>query len=142
MEHNTGRSISDKYVAKLMLKVRRQAVVQSDRKKMNERLAEVRERYRLLMEDLGRTIYWQPDFLQKYRLHCPSFKERLAAMKLLAQLEIALFKAELDAGMFENRQLALEEMLRQGVLPVELREQVVGVFKSWNSSLKPSTEIK
>jgi len=131
VEHNTGRSISDKYTTKLMWKIRRQAVVYSDRKKMNERLAEVRERYRVLMQDLCRTIYWKPEYLNDYGLQYPNFKERLAAMRLLAQLELALFKAELAAGVFENQQVAIEEMLRQGVLPTELREQVVGVFRTW-----------
>lgn len=131
VEQNTGRAISDKYVARLMHKIRRQAVIQSDRKKMNERLAEVRERYRLLMDDLMRTVYWKPEFLEMYALQPPSFKERLAAMKLLAQMELALFRAELDAGLFENRQTAIYEMLQQGVLPTELREQVIGAFRTW-----------
>lgn len=131
VEYNTGRPISDKYVVRLMHKIRRRAVIQSDRKKMNERLAEVRERYRLLMDDLMRTIYWKPEFLEMYALQPPSFKERLAAMKLLAQMELALFRAELDAGMFEDRQAAIDEMLRQGVLPTELREQVIGAFRTW-----------
>jgi hypothetical protein len=131
VEHNTGRSISDKYTSKLMQKIRRQAIIQSDRKQMNERLAEIRERFRVLTDDLFRTIYWNPDFLKQYGLSYPSYKERLAAMKLLAQLDLALFHAELDAGMFENRQTAIADMLRQGVLPTELREQVVGVFRTW-----------
>jgi len=138
VEHNTGRSISDKYTSKLMRKIRRQAIIQSDQKQMNERLAEIRERFRVLTDDLFRTIYWKPDFLEQYGLSYPSFKQRLAAMKLLAQLELALFHAELDAGMFENKQIAIEEMLRQGVLPTELREQVIGVFRTWK--LQPTHE--
>lgn len=122
VEQNTDRLISDKYTAKLMYKIRRRAVIQSDRKQMNERLTEVRERFRILMDDLCRTIYWTPEFIKKYAKNEPSFKERLAAMKLLGQLESALFRAELDAGMFENKQLAINEMLQQGVLPTELRE--------------------
>jgi len=131
VEKNTGRSISDKYLNRLMHKIRRQAVVQSDRKQINERLAEVRERYRVLMDDLCRTIYWRPEFLHDYGLQYPSFNERLAAMKLLAQLELALFRAERETGMFENKQTAINEMLQQGVLPTELREQVIGVFRTW-----------
>ncbi|MCX6737876.1 MAG: hypothetical protein NTY11_00395 [Candidatus Parcubacteria bacterium] len=131
VEYNTGRSISDKYTSKLMHKIRRRAVIQSDRKQMNERLAEIRERFRVITDDLFRTIYWNPDFLKQYGLVHPSYKERLAAMKLLAQLDLALFHAELDAGMFENRQTAIADMLQQGVLPNELREQVVGVFRTW-----------
>jgi len=131
VECNTGRSISDKYASKLMHKIRRQAVIQSDRKQMNERLAEIRERFRVLTDDLFRTIYWKPEFIKQYGISCPSYKERLAAMKLLAQLDLALFHAELDAGMFENRQIAIGDMLRQGVLPNELREQVIGIFRTW-----------
>ena len=134
VESNTGRPIGDKYVSKLMLKIRRQAVVESDRKKMNERLAEVRERYRLLIEDLQRIICWKPEYLKAYGTQYPNFKERLAAMRLLAQLEIALFQAELQAGMFQDRQLAIEGMLRQGMLPTELHEQIVGVFRTWKVS--------
>lgn len=131
VESNTGRSISDKYVSKLMRKIRRQAVIQSDRKQMNERLAEIRERFRVLTDDLFRTIYWKPDFIKQYGLSYPSQKERFVAMKLLAQLDLALFHAELDAGMFEDRQKAIGDMLQQGMLPNELREQVIGVFRTW-----------
>ena len=131
VEANTGQSISDKYVARLMQKIRRQAVVQSDRKKMNERLSEVRERYRVLMQDLSRTVYWKYEYLKVYGMQQPNFKERLAAMKLLAQLDAALFRVELDAGVFEDRQLAIQEMLQQGILPTVLQERVVGVFRTW-----------
>ena len=114
-----------------MLKVRRQAIIESDRKKINERLAEVRERYRMLMDHLSRIIYWKYEFLKDYGIDYPTFKERLAAIKLLAQMESALFRTELAAGMYEDKQVAIEEMLQQGMLPTELREQVIGVFRTW-----------
>lgn len=110
VKQNTGHSISDKYTAKLMKKIRRRAVIQSDRKLMNERLSEVRERFRVITDDLFRTIYWRPDFLIDYGLVNPSPKERLAAMKLLGQLELALFKAEVDTGVFENRQIIVNRI--------------------------------
>jgi hypothetical protein len=131
IEEKTGQSLSDKYVSKLMHKIRRQAVVQSDRKQINERLAEVKERYRVLMEDLLRTIYWKGDYFTMYRADRPTFNQRLAAIRLLAQMELALFKAEIEVGMFENRKMAMEEMLREGLLPTELHEQIVGVFRTW-----------
>jgi hypothetical protein len=133
VEHNTGHLMSDKYLARLMQRIRRQAVVESDKKKINERFSEVRERYRVLMEDLSRTIYWKPDFLNQYGIQAPSYKEKIIAIKLLAQLDLALFKTEIDIGVFENKQLIMNEMLQQGVLPYELHEQVVGVFKTWKS---------
>ncbi len=131
VKENTGHSISDKYTVKLMRKIRRRAVIQSDRKKMNERLAEVREKFRILTDDLFRIVYWRADFIKKYGLAKPRFHERISAMRLLGQMELMLFRAELDAGTFENRQVAIGEMLERGILPTELREQVIGVFRTW-----------
>jgi len=120
VEHNTGRSISDKYVSRLMQKIRKQAVIQSDRKQMNERLAEVRERFRILTEYLYRIVYWKYEYLKDYGVEMPKYKDKLAAMKLLAQLELALFRAELQAGAFEDQKGAM----------IEMREQVVGISRT------------
>lgn len=111
VEQNIGRSIGDKYVSKLMYKIRREAVIQSDRKKINERLAEIRELYRVLMDDLKRRIYWKPDFLSDYGIAYPSVKERMGAMKLLAQMELALFRAEIMAGAFDQGTLEVKEQV-------------------------------
>ncbi len=132
VEQRTQRPISDKYVSKLMRKIRRGAIVQSDRTKLNERLAEVRERYRVLILDLNKMIYWR----NEHGIKRPTTRERLSAIRLVAQLDLALFKAELDAGMYEDRRGAIEEMLKQGLLPTELREQVVAVFRTWKFEQK------
>ncbi len=104
VEKNTKHAISGKYVMKLMEKIRREAVVQSDRKRLNVRLAEVRERYRVLSENLIRTIYWDWESLELYGIQKPKEKDRQSAIKLLAQMELGLLKAELAIGMFENQQ--------------------------------------
>ena len=80
-----------------------------------------------------------PDFLKQYGTMPPSFKERIAAMKLLAQMDLALFHAELAAGAFEDKPVAIEGMLQQGVLPTELREQVIAVFRTWK--LQPVQQL-
>lgn len=110
VEKNTGRSISDKYVSKLMYKIRRQAVVQSDRTLMNERLAQLRERNRVLLEDLYRIIYWRHDYLNLYGVEMPKCKDKIAAMRLVAQLDAALFRTELLAGAFESQNGATVEL--------------------------------
>jgi len=131
VQERAGHSIGDKYVSRLMQKMRKRAVVESDRKKLNERFAEVRENYRVLSENLVRTIYWNWESLNVCGIQKPSEKERQSAIRLLAQMQLALFKTELDIGMFEDRQLAISEMLKQGMLPTELHEQIVGVFRTW-----------
>jgi len=102
VEKNTGRSICDKYAAKLMHKVRRQAVVESDRSQINIRLPEMKERFCMSSEQLLRTIYWKREFLHDYGIKMPDWRERNAAIKLLAQLDIALLKTEMMAGVFER----------------------------------------
>lgn len=131
VEEKIGRSISDKYVSKLMHKIRRKAVVESDRTKLNERVAEVRELYNVLSENLIRTIYWNWESLELCGIDKPNEKERQSAIKSLAQMKLALLRIELDTGMFENKQLAISEMLQQGTLPSELHEQIIGVFRTW-----------
>jgi hypothetical protein len=131
IKNNTGHTISKNYASQLINKVRRQAVIESDRKKMNERLAEMRERHRVRMQYLERLIYWKPKYYREYGMNEPSPKEKMMAIKLQAHLDTSLFKAELTAGMFEDKRNAIAEMLKQGILPTELNEQIVGVFRSW-----------
>ena len=95
------QSISDKYTSKLMKKVRGQVIIESDHKKINERLAEVRERYRTNIEYLTRCIYWKWEYLEMYGIQEPTLKEKLNAIKLQTKLEDDLFKSEIYAGMFE-----------------------------------------
>lgn len=100
IENNTGQSLSKNYTAKLMGKVRKQALVESDRKKTNERLAEVRERNRAHIEYLERMLYWKPECYHAYGIDEPKLKEKMAAIKLISQLDLALLKAEFMVGMF------------------------------------------
>ncbi len=116
IKENTGRSISDKYLSKLMKKIRTKTIVESDRKQLNERLAEVRERYRVLSENLMRTIYWDWTSMQKCGIQKPKEKERQSAIKLLAQMELALLKAELDVGAFEDQQLSIRNIRARNIL--------------------------
>lgn len=105
-EYTHRKPISDKYASKLMRKVRNQVIAESDRKRMNERLAEVREKYRINMEYLARVIYWDNDnSLMKYGIDYPNLKERMAAVKLQCKLDADLFRLEMFAGMFENKRI-------------------------------------
>jgi len=124
VEEKTGRSISDKYLTKLVHKIRIRAVIESDRKKLNESLAQVRERYRVLSENLLRTIYWNYESLELCGISKPKEKERQSAIRLLAQMDLALLKTELEVGAFQKQEL--------GGSQTEIREQIIGVSRSWN----------
>lgn len=114
IKERTGHSISDKYVSKLIYQIRKKAIIESDRKELNERLSEVRERYRILSKNLLATIYWNWESLELHGIQRPKEKDRQSAIKLLAQMELALFKMELDVGTFENSQSSIKELLQQG----------------------------
>ena len=111
VEKKVGHSISDKYACKLMRKIRTQAIVESDRTLMNERLAQIRERYHKFINDLT--------FIG-YRAKGITYKDQLAALKLAARLDIALYKTELLTGAFTDQ--------RRGT--IELREEIIGVSRT------------
>ena len=134
--NNTHRTISDKYLMRLMHKVRRDVVIHSDRKKLTDRLAEIRERHETLRKQLLRIAYWSPVGSADHGITRPKASEQINAIKTVVQMDLALLKAELEVGIYEDRRVALEEMLREGLLPQELHEQVVGVFRTWK--LRPS----
>ena len=108
IEKRTERSISDKYLSKLMQKIRRQVIVESDRKQVNERLSEVRERNRAHIEYLERILLWKPEYYWKYGMDEPKLKDKMSAIKLVSQLDLALLKAEFLVGMFESKGVQLE----------------------------------
>jgi hypothetical protein len=142
VEQRTGRSISDKYLAKLVKKSRRQVAIEADRKQLKVRFAQVSERYRVLLKELHKIIWWSPVYISKYGIQRPSTKEKVGATKLAAQMELALFRTELDLGVFEDRRAVLEEMLREGLLPTELHEQLVGVFRQWKFGKPDSNGVR
>lgn len=131
LQGNTKHTIGDKYVMRLMHKVRREAVVRSDRTKVTERIAEIRLRFEAMQKQLTRIAYWNPLFITRYGIHKPKQSDQIRAMESIAKMDIALFRAEMDTGVFEDKRLALEEMLREGMLPYEIREQIVGIFRTY-----------
>jgi len=116
---------------RLLHKVRREIVIQSDRKSVSARLSEIRERYAALKKQLLLIAYWVPMNFPNYGIPRPKASERINAIRTIAQMDLALLKAEMDVGMHEDRRTALEEMLQEGLLPMELHEQIVGVFRTW-----------
>jgi hypothetical protein len=103
IEQNTGHSISDKYVMKLLGKVRHEMIVQTDRGHLVDRCAEIRERNAALRKHLYRIIYWKPAHLRDYGIERPTSNERVHAIKTVAQMDLALMKTELYVGLFEDK---------------------------------------
>jgi hypothetical protein len=60
LERTFGREFRRTYLTKLSDKVGRQALVEIDSTKIEERLAFTRENYRMMREELLKIVYWKP----------------------------------------------------------------------------------
>jgi hypothetical protein len=123
VRQRTDRSISKNFASRLMDEVRDQAINESNQKEVNERVSELRERHRILIEYLTRVQNWQPDYVWEYGMRNePTLRERMAAIKLISQLELTLFKAESITGLFERKGATLQITRSQSTtLKVDLK---------------------
>lgn len=118
------------YVAKMRDKVHRQSVENVDHQRVNERVAEMKERYRLVFERLIRIAFYS-DELKKEGVQPPSFRDQISALREISRLDVAIFGAELDAGIFERHIGTLEIEKRNKPLPPELKAQMLKAFTNW-----------
>lgn len=117
------------YVAKIRQKVHRQAIETADRQKVSERILEIKERYRLIFERLARIAFYDEE--PKEGVTPPSYKEQISALREIGKLDIAIFNAELDAGIFERHIGTLEIEKRNKPLPPEMKAQMLKAFANW-----------
>src|SRR5580704_11723870 len=61
LEQEFNRGFSYQYVAKVVEKVEREAMVEIDRTKIEQRLKFTRENYRMMREELLKIVYWTPE---------------------------------------------------------------------------------
>ena len=118
------------YIAKLRGKLHRQAIENVDRQKVSERIAELKERYRLVFERLVRIAFHSED-MKKEGIAPPSFRDQISALKEITRLDVSLFGAELDAGIFERHIGTLEIEKRNKPLPPEVKDQMIKAFANW-----------
>ncbi len=118
------------YLAKLRRKIHRHAVESVNRQEVSSRIAEMKERYRLIYEQLIRIAYYSDD-LRKEGIPPPSIRDRMQALKEIVRLDVALFGAEMDAGIFSRHLGTLEIDKRNKPLPVEARELIKQAMINW-----------
>jgi hypothetical protein len=99
VEIQTGRSVSDKYLSKLLVDIRQDAVANSDPNKVRARMEAMRARYEPLTKNLL-TIAWSTKGV--------AFKERLATIKTAAHLDLMLLRAEIYTGAFDKQGAVVE----------------------------------
>lgn len=119
-----------RYLQKLKHKVHRTTVEQTDRAQVSGRVAEMKERYRLMLERLMRIVYYN-DEMKKEGFNPPSIREQINAINSIIRLDVMIFNSELDAGLFERHLGTLEVEQRSKPLSLEQRISILKAFMNY-----------
>jgi hypothetical protein len=98
LERQFNRQFSRPYLTKLSVKVAREAPVEVDRIKIEERMSHTRENYRLMHEELLKIVYWRKEDGPPY----PRAADKVEAAKSVAMLDLAILKAEIERGLYKS----------------------------------------
>ena len=127
---HSNQSLDWDYVAKLRNKVHRQSIEDVNHQEVVARIAQLKERYRIVFERLVRIAFYSDD-MKKDGLPPPSYRDQINALREISRLDVAIFGAELDAGIFERHIGKLEIEKRGRPLPPELKAQMLKAFANW-----------
>jgi len=118
------------YIAKLRDKIHRQTIEEVDRKKLIERITEFKEKNRLVFDRLVRIAFYTDD-LKKEGISPPSFKDQISALNSIVKLDLAIFGAELDAGIFKRHIGKIEIEKRFIPLPDDQRMAIMEALQNY-----------
>jgi hypothetical protein len=131
-----GNPLDWVYVSKLVRKLNREKAMAVDLQKVNERLAETKERYRVIIDKLWQIIDYKFEYLELYGMPPPSTDEVLKAANMIIKLDLAILKAEMDAGIFDRKLGTLDVNVYRAVpLEPEKAMQIAEAFKRWGIDL-------
>lgn len=138
LEKVFGRTFHHSYLRKLVFKVQREALIEIDRTKIEERISFTRENYRMARERLVQIIYWEPNPEQPLERK-PNNRDVVEACKNLVMLDLAVLSAEVSAGMYRSEQEAAQK-LHYAPMPEERRTIVIQQFITWGMLPKAQVE--
>jgi hypothetical protein len=131
-----GNTLDWQYVAKVVRKLNREKALAVDQQKINERLAETKERYRVIIERLWRIIDYKPEYLHEFLMTPPGTDEVIRAANTIIKLDLAILKAEMDAGIFDRKLGSVDlNVYRAQIIDPEQADLIVTAFKNWGIDL-------
>ena len=139
LEKEYGRDFHFSYLRKLVGKVRNEIVHDVDRATIEPRLAELRENYRVMREELLKIIYWNPETAPQ-GVPKPLVRDRVEAAKSVVMLDLAVLNAEAAAGIFKKPVDQLAKEYRYDPLPDEVRAVIIASWK--RGGLLPAAAIE
>ncbi len=118
------------YVAKLVRKIQNENIATLKFQDKAARLVILREKYRVISEKLFKVLFY--DTMQSDPLiPVPTYQEQIAAANMIMRWELAVFYAEMDAGVFNKDVQDSEAQLRNRPLPPEIRESIHRAMTNW-----------
>lgn len=134
-----GRDFHFSYLRKLVGKVRNEIMHDVDRATIEPRLAELKENYRVMREELLKIVYWTPENALP---GAPKalVRDRVEAAKSVVMLDLAVLNAEAAAGMFKKPIEMLAREIHYEPLPDEIRAVIIA---SWRrGGLLPAAAVE
>lgn len=128
-----GNPLHKDYVNKMMKKATKQVLEQMDRQSIQKRVIEIREKTRMVCEQLSRIAFWSPQM----GIAKPEYKDQIKALEQLVKLDLSVLSAEMDAGIFER---ALGKLKVEHGLAEEEKMQIRKAMQSWGLLKKPKTK--
>jgi hypothetical protein len=124
-----SHSFDPRYIKKLTDKVAHQLIIESDRLRIEDRMKVTRENHRIVREEPQAILH----------SGAPS-KDRVEAGKALVMLDLAVFKAEIETGMFKKPVDQLVKEYRYDPLPDEVRAVIIASWK--RGGLLPAAAVE
>lgn len=130
-----GNPLDWRYVAKLLRKLERERALAVDQQKIQDRLAITKEKFRLMTERLWKIIDWRLDYIEE-GIGMPQTQDVIRAINTVVKLDLAILKAEMDAGIFDRKLGTLDVNLYRAIpLEPEKAAQIAHAFQLWGINL-------
>jgi len=118
------------YVAKLVRKIQNENIATLKFQDKAARLVILREKYRVISEKLFKVLFYDT-FPSDLGTPVPTYQEQIAAANMIMRWELAVFYAEVDAGVFNKDVQETDEQRRNKPLPPEIRASIHRAMTNW-----------
>jgi hypothetical protein len=127
VEQKMNRTIDPRYVKRLLRSITGEMSVVADREKVEERISYLRERNRIICEELFRMAFPGETVVPR-----PTLKERQSALKAISDIEARQIKLEMDLGLFTRHLGQLDVDHRLKPMDEDTLTTVVKTFEAWS----------
>lgn len=120
------------YVAKLIHKVRVEAESSIKYGKINSRISELKERYRVVYERLAGIAFYSKE-MREIGIPPPQTGDMIRALEVIVKLDLSILSAEITCGVYSKNELP--KKLADEQLPTEKKEAIQRVLFDWGAML-------